>query len=271
MNLAADSTSNPIVASASSSGEHFSLAGRIALVTGSSKGLGHAIAMGLGRAGAKVAINYFNDVAKAEKAFAEFKKHGYEGMLVRADITDDGAVNAMVRKIGAELGPVDILIINATCDQLHRRIEDYGWDMFQRMIDFFIKSPFLLTRACLPQMKHQHWGRIINIGSEVVQRGIPNFTAYVSAKGGQNGFHRSLATGVAPFGVSVNLISPVWIPVERHEKDPQAEKDAYRALIPANRWGVPEDIAGATVFLASEEASFITGQNLCINGGLTVS
>lgn len=139
------------------------------------------------------------------------------------------------------------------------------------MLDFFIKSPFLLSRACLTHMKQRRWGRIINIGSEVVQRGVPNFTAYVAAKGGQNGFHRSLATELAPFGITVNMISPGWIPVERHENDPQAQKDAYRALIPANRWGVPEDIAAAVVFLASNEASFITGQNICINGGLTVA
>ena len=139
------------------------------------------------------------------------------------------------------------------------------------MVDFFIKSPFLLTRACLPHMKRQKWGRIINIGSEVVERAVPNFTAYVAAKAGQNGFHRSLASELAPFGVNVNMICPGWIPVERHEKDPQSEKDAYRALIPANRWGVPEDVASTAVFLASEAASFITGQNLHVNGGLTVN
>jgi 3-oxoacyl-[acyl-carrier protein] reductase len=120
-------------------------------------------------------------------------------------------------------------------------------------------------------MKRQNWGRIINIGSEAFTRGVPNFTAYVAAKGGQNGFHRGLASEVAPFGITVNMISPGWIPVERHEKDPQSEKDAYRALIPANRWGVPEDVSAATVFLASEAASFITGQNLHVNGGLTVN
>jgi 3-oxoacyl-[acyl-carrier protein] reductase len=92
------------------------------------------------------------------------------------------------------------------------------WAFYQAMLDFFVKSPFLLARACLPHMKQQRWGRIINIGSEVVQRGVPNFTAYVAAKGGQNGFHRSLATELAPFGITVNMISPGWIPVERHEK-----------------------------------------------------
>jgi 3-oxoacyl-[acyl-carrier protein] reductase len=249
----------------------FSLAGRVALVTGSSKGLGRAIALGLGKAGARVAINYAHDTDRAEAAFAEFQSRGHDGILVRADVTSEAEVDLMMETIAAELGPVDILVINATCDQPHRHVEDYDWPLFQRMVDFFIKSPFLLTRASLPHMKRRRWGRIINIGSEVVQRGVPNFTAYVAAKGGQNGFHRSLATELAPHGVTVNMVSPGWIPVERHEKDPQAEKDAYLALIPANRWGVPDDIAGAVTFLASQEASFITGQNLCVNGGLTVA
>lgn len=229
------------------------------------------MAIALGRAGANVALNYCNDAAKAEATFADFNAQGLQGMLARADVTNPDSVSKMMAEIKASLGPVDILVINATCDQPHKPIEDYDWAFFQSMVDFFIKSPFLLSRACLPHMKQQRWGRIINIGSEVVSRGVPNFTAYVAAKSGQNGFHRSLATEVAPFGVTVNMICPGWIPVERHENDPQSEKDGYRALIPANRWGVPEDLSGAVVFLASNESSFITGQSLYVNGGLTVT
>jgi 3-oxoacyl-[acyl-carrier protein] reductase len=249
----------------------FSLSGRVALVTGSSRGLGRAMALALGQAGAKVALNYCNNQETAERAFADFKSQKLEGILARADVTDEQSVNRMARQVTAELGPIDILVLNATCDQPHKPIEEYDWNFFQSMVDFFIKSPFLLSRACLPHMKQQRWGRIINIGSEVVERGVPNFTAYVAAKGGQNGFHRSLATEVARWGITVNMICPGWIPVERHEHDPQAEKDAYRALIPANRWGVPDDLSGAVTFLASDAASFVTGQSLHVNGGITVS
>jgi 3-oxoacyl-[acyl-carrier protein] reductase len=229
------------------------------------------MALALGQAGAKVALNYCNNQETAERAFADFKSQKLDGILARADVTDEESVNRMARQVTAELGPIDILVLNATCDQPHKPIEEYDWNFFQSMVDFFIKSPFLLSRACLPHMKQQRWGRIINIGSEVVERGVPNFTAYVAAKGGQNGFHRSLATEVARWGITVNMICPGWIPVERHEHDPQAEKDAYRALIPANRWGVPDDLSGAVTFLASDAASFITGQSLHVNGGITVS
>lgn len=228
------------------------------------------MAIALGQAGAKVAVNYNNNTARAEKTFAEFKAAGCDGMLVRGDVSSETEVPRIIAEITATLGPVDVLVVNATPDQPHKPIEEYDWAFYQQMLDFFIKSPVLLAKACLPHMKQQRWGRIINIGSEVVARGVPNFTAYVAAKGGQNGLNRSLATEVASSGITVNMISPGWIPVERHENDPQEEKDGYRALIPADRWGVPQDLSGAVVFLASEASSFITGQNLHVNGGLTV-
>jgi 3-oxoacyl-[acyl-carrier protein] reductase len=232
--------------------------------------LGKAIAFTLGRAGAKVAFNFQNNTTRAEKTFAEFRDEKLEGMLTRGDVTSETGVRRIAREIADQLGAIDILVLNATPDQPQKPIEEYDWAFFQQMLDFFIKSPFLLTRACLPHMKSRRWGRIINIGSEVVARAVPNFTAYVAAKGGQNGFHRSLASEVAPFGITVNMVSPGWVPVERHENDPQTVKDAYRALIPANRWGAPEDVASAVVYLASDAASFVTGQNLHVNGGMTV-
>ena len=248
----------------------FSLRGRVALVTGSSKGLGRAMAMALGAAGAKVAMNYANSKAHADAAFKTFRDAGYEGAMIRASVIDPNDVEHLVAQTKSELGPVDILVVNATPNQPQRPIEDYDWEFYQSMLDFFVKSPYLLTRACLAHMKEQRWGRIINIGSEVLARGVSPFSAYVAAKGAQNGWTRSMAGELAPYGVTVNMISPGWIPVERHENDPQEQKDGYRALIPVDRWGVPEDLAGAVVFFASESSSFITGQTLHVNGGMTV-
>jgi 3-oxoacyl-[acyl-carrier protein] reductase len=249
----------------------FRLDGRVALVTGSSTGLGKAMAMSLGAAGAKVALNYANNQPRAEKTFAEFEKAGYAGELYRASAIDEGEIAGMVKLIEKDLGAVDILVVNATPAQPQKPIELYDWAFYQSMLDFFIKSPFLLVRATLPHMKKQKWGRIINIGSEVFQRGVPNFTAYVAAKGGQNGFNRSLAGEVAPWNITVNMVSPGWIPVERHEHDPQEEKDAYFAGLPSKRWGVPKEVADTVVFLASDESSYISGQNICVNGAHTVA
>lgn len=247
----------------------FSLANRVALVTGSSTGLGKAIAFALGQAGARVAFNYANNRDRAEAAFAEYEATGATGTLIRADVTDPDEVQQLIELIEFDLGPVDILVPNATPAQPQKPIEAYEWAFYQTMLDFFVKSPYLLSRACLPHMKRQRWGRIINVVSEVFSEGVAPFTAYVAAKGGQIGFSRSLATELAPYGITVNMIAPGWIPVERHENDPQALKDAYRKTIPMGRWGLPEDVAGAVVYYASDEASFVTGQYIAVNGGRT--
>jgi len=248
-----------------------SLENRVALVTGSTTGLGLAMANALAAAGARVALNYANNSGRAERAFADFTAAGHEGGLFRASVIDEADVNRLVQEISRRLGPVDILVINATPAQPLKPIEEYGWEFCQSMLDYFIKSPFLLTRAVLPHMKAQRWGRIINIGSENFQRGVGNFSAYVAAKGGQNGWTRSMSTELVPFGITVNMISPGWIPVERHRNDPQELKDNYLAAVPAGRWGAPDDLAGIIVFLASDSSSFISGQNICVNGGLTVA
>jgi 3-oxoacyl-[acyl-carrier protein] reductase len=247
----------------------FSLKNHVAIITGSSTGLGKAIAHTLGKQGAKVAVNYCNNKERAERTMAEFQKDRIEAILVCSDVTTQEGVDHLYQETEAKLGKPDILIVNATCPQPLKPIEEYDWDFYQKMVDFFIKSPFLLTKRGLAHMKKAKWGRIINIASEVYHRSVENFSAYVAAKGGQIGWSRSMARELAPWSITVNVVAPGWIPVERHEKDPQEAKDAYLKLIPARRWGVPQDVADAVLYLVSEEASFITGQTICVNGGMT--
>jgi 3-oxoacyl-[acyl-carrier protein] reductase len=247
----------------------FALAGHVALVTGSTTGLGRATALRLAKAGAKVAVNYFNNSERAERVFAEFRAAGVEAMLVRGDASTEAGVDAIFLAVEKQLGPIDIVVANATPDQPHQPIENYDWEFYQSMLDFFVKSPYLLARRALPTMKKKKWGRFVNITSEVYHRSVPNFSAYVAAKGGQIGWSRSMASEWAPLGITVNTVAPGWILVERHEKDSQAEKDEYFKLIPMGRWGTPDDVAQAVHYFASEEASFVTGQTLCVNGGLT--
>ena len=247
----------------------FSLNGHVALVTGSSTGLGRVIALTLARAGAKVAINYLNNQQRGEAALDDLRSQGSTGMLVRADASSEQGVDAMFTAIEDEFGPVDLVVVNATPDQPHKPIEEYDWEFYQQMLDFFVKSPYLLARRCLPNMKQNKWGRIVNITSEVYHRSVAPFSAYVAAKGGQIGWSRSMSRELAPHGITVNTVAPGWVPVERHEKDPQEEKDAYLAEIPMGRWGVPQDVADAVLYFASQEAGFVTGQTLCVNGGMT--
>ncbi len=245
----------------------FSLEGRVALVTGSTTGLGKEMARALGQAGAKVAINYANSTDRAEATCREFDKEGLATQLFRASIIEPDEVQKLVEQVRDALGPIDIAVISATPEQPILPIEEYDWELYQQLHDFFVKSPYLLARALLPHMKEQGWGRIVNMGSEVFHQAWPNFSAYAAAKGGQHGWTRSMATELAPFGITVNMISPGWIPVERHANDPQEEKDKYLTKVPAGRFGVPEDLAGLITFLASDSSSFLTGQDILVNGG----
>jgi len=252
-----------------SAGIPISLAEKVALVTGNSTGLGKAIGMVLGRAGAVVPVNYFNNSARAQRTLDEYKAAGIRTMLVKADVTCPADVDRMVGEIEQAFGAISIVVPNATCDQPQRPIEEYDWEFYQSMIDFFVKSPYLLTRRTLPAMKQNRWGRIISITSEVFHRAVSPFSAYVAAKGAQVGWSRSMSQELAPFGITVNMVAPGWIPVERHENDPPEQKQGYLDLVPMGRWGTPEDVGNAVLYMASEQASFVTGQTIAVNGGMT--
>ena len=243
------------------------LKNHVALITGSTTGLGFGIAKVLGLAGSKIIMNYNNDQERANRAYSDLEAMGCEVTLVRGNAIDEKSVNEIVKEGEEKFGPIDILVPNATPDQPLRPIEEYDWDFYQQMLDFFVKSPYLLTRATIENMKKSKWGRIINISSEVYQLSVSPFSAYVSAKGGQIGWTRSMSKELAPYGITVNTVNPGWIPTERHDNDPQEDKDNYLEQIPAGRWGTPKDVGEAVAYFASEEASFITGQTLCVNGG----
>ena len=246
------------------------LKGRVALVTGSTAGLGHEIACSLGRAGARVALNYRNDEVRADVALTRYLETGAEGALFRADVTDAAAVQGLVDSVEERFGSIDVLVVNATPSQPERCLEAYEWAEVEAMLDAFVKSPFLLAQRVVGAMKDQGWGRIIQIGSEVLDQGTPNFSAYVAAKGAQNGLNRSLAKELAAWNITVNMVSPGWIPVERHQDVAATDRAAYLDSIPMGRWGTPGDVASAVTFLASEHASFVTGANLHVNGGRSV-
>ena len=243
------------------------LTDRVALVTGASRGLGAEIARKLAADGAAVAINYFKSAARAEQMAADINAAGGRAIAIGGDVRDEGQIATMVAQVTQQLGSIDILVVNATGPQPMLPIEQLSWQIMLDQLEFFVKSPMLLAQAVVPGMKARRRGRIINIGSEVFEKGLPSFSNYVSAKGAQLGLTRSWAMELAEWGITVNHVSPGWIPTERHANNTQASKDAYAARVPMKRMGTPSDIAEAVAFLASDAAGFITGQKLSVNGG----
>ncbi len=248
----------------------FRLDGRVAWVTGSSRGLGRIIAETLAAAGARTVVNCLASRERGLEVVEAIRAAGGEAMLVAGNVMDAGQIDRMAGEIEAEFGPVDVVVANATPTQPRKTLEDYTWEEHLSMIDAFIKSPYLLAKRLLPSMKERRRGRIINITSEVFHSGLPEFSAYVAAKGGQIGWSRSMANELAPYGITVNTVAPGWVPVERHNGVPQDTKDAYLDTIPMRRWGTPRDIAHAVHYFSSEEAGFLTGQTLVVNGGRTL-
>ena len=243
------------------------LSNRVALVTGASRGLGASIARVLGGRGAKVAVNTFGSPEKAKRVADDIQRAGGIADVFRADVRDEAAVGRLVAEVAQRFGPIDVLVLNATGPQPFVPLDELTWRACLDQLEFFVKSPVLLAKALVGGMKERRFGRIIHIGSEVFNKGVPRFSNYVSAKGAQLGLTRSWAMELAEWGITVNLVAPGWIPTERHADDPQEMKDAYAAAVPMRHMGAPEDVAEAVAFLASDAAKFITGQKLSVNGG----
>jgi 3-oxoacyl-[acyl-carrier protein] reductase len=238
-------------------------------VTGASKGLGKAIAIALGRAGYRVAVNYRSDEAGAQQTVAAITGNGGTARAFAADVTDPGAVRGLIAAVKQTWGPVEVLVNNATGPQPMKPVEEYTWQEYQDQLDFFVKAPVLLAQATLADMKAARWGRVIHIGSEVVNLGNANFSAYVAAKAAMLGLTRSWANEFGPWQITVNLVAPGWIPVERHADMAPEHFSAYSASVPLRRQGLPEDVAASVVYLAGDGANFVTGQCLSVNGGKT--
>jgi 3-oxoacyl-[acyl-carrier protein] reductase len=241
--------------------------GRVALVTGSSRGLGAAIARRLARDGLAVAVNGPRGDGQADEVARTIRDGGGTAEAFGADITDQQQVAELVAAITSRFGPVEVLVVNATGPQPDASVTDAGWASHLAQLVFFVKSPVLLAAAVLPAMVAQHYGRIVHIDSEVADRPPPGRSAYATAKSAQVGLSRAWARELAPCGITVNTVAPGFIPVERHAGVPGSVIDAYLASVPAGRMGTPADIAHAVSFLASEDSGFITGQRIVVDGG----
>jgi len=246
------------------------LTNRVALVTGSGRGIGRAIALRLAEAGANLVINDFGDPAPANEVAGEIKKMGRRVEVAMADVSQSAEVSRMVAEALEKFGQIDILVNNAGIarDQLLIRMSDEDWDS---VISVNLRSVFLCTRAVMRAMIKQRWGRIVNIASVSGLVGNPGQANYASSKAGILGFTRTVAKEVASRGVTVNAVAPGLIDIGLGHTLKEEYREELKKHIPLGFLGTPQDVAEAVAFLVSDGARYITGQVLNVDGGMGVS
>ena len=243
------------------------LHGKTALVTGAGKGIGRAIALRMANEGANVVINYSGSEDAAADCAAECEKAGVRTLRVKADVSDAVQVEEMFARAVEEFGAVDILVNNAgiTRDKIILRMKEEDFDS---VLDINLKGSYNCMKAASKIMLKQRSGRIISISSIVGLRGNAGQVNYSASKAGIIGMTKSLARELASKGINVNAVAPGFIETDMTKALPEAEKDKLLAVIPAGRMGKPEDIAGAVLFLAGPDSSYVTGQVLTVDGGM---
>ncbi len=247
-----------------------SLSGKVALVTGGSRGIGRAVCLRLAAMGAKVMVNYVTRPEAAAETVAAISQAGGEAYPVQFDVSDTAATQESIKKIVAEHGGIDILVNNAgvTKDGLLATMKEDAWDCVMAVN---LKGAFTCIKAaCRPMMK-KRWGRIINVTSVVGYAGNPGQANYAASKAGLVGLTRSAARELASRGITVNGVAPGYIETDMTEGLPEAVKEKILSEIPLGVLGQAEDIAAAVAYLASDEARYVTGQTIHVNGGMYLS
>jgi len=244
------------------------LKGKVALVTGASRGLGKAISLKLAESGARVAVNYMSREAEAKEVAAAIEGKGTEALAVQADIRNSDQVKTMVRQITEKWEKIDVLVNNAgiTMDNLIMRMPDEAWDS---VIGTNLRGAYLCSKFALRSMANQGWGRIINIASLAGLMGNPGQTNYAASKGGLIAFTKSLAKELGSRNITVNAIAPGFISTDMTDKLTEEQKKAILAMVPLQRFGTAGDVAELAAFLATDRAGYITGQVINIDGGIS--
>jgi len=239
---------------------------RKALVTGASRGIGRAIAVGLAKEGCDVAVNYHSSGKQARDVVKEIKGLGREAIDVKADVASEADVAKMAKTVKGSLGPIDILVNNAGVHQ-HLKFWELSIKDWNDVIQVNLTGPLIVTQAFVEDMKESEQGTIVNISSIIGLTGTDHEVHYAASKAGILGMTKSMALELGPYGITVNAVAPGWIDTDMTADFTGPEADEFLSKLPISRVGRPEEIAGAVVFLASKDAAWMTGSTIHVNGG----
>ena len=244
-----------------------SLRGKVALVTGASRGIGAAAAIRLAQRGADVVVNYHQNREAAQTVLNQVDAAGGRGLIFQADVTQRTQVDSMVKTAKKQLGAIDVLVNNAYFPFQVSPLHEIAWEKFHQAIEHELSAFYNCVQACLPDMREKKAGRIVVVSTRLAQQPLPRMGAYAAAKSALESMANTMAIELGPLGVAVNVVTPAFTLTDASMIMPEAYRERVKETRPLKKHLYPEDVAGAIAFLAGDEASMLTGSHILITGG----
>jgi 3-oxoacyl-[acyl-carrier protein] reductase len=247
------------------------LNGKVAIITGASRGIGAATAKLFAKHGAKVVVNYANNMSAAEEVVTSIRENGGQSISIQADVRNQDQMGSLVNQTISYFGKVDILVNNAAINFAMKSFSDMEWDEFRPKIEEEMKAAFISTKSVVPIMKEQKYGKLVYISSGLSHQPMPGFIAHGTAKAAMNSFVRYLAQELGTYNITANTISPGMVETDATKHTPAEEKEKTAMFTPLGRIANPEDIARAALFFASDQSAFMTGTYIPVSGGMEMN
>ena len=244
---------------------------KVAIITGASRGIGAATAALFAKHGAKVVVNYANNVSAAEEVVTSIRENGGQAIPVQADVRNEDDMSSLVDQTISHFGKVDILVNNAAINFAMKSFSDMEWDEFKLKLEEEMKAAFISTKSVLPMMKEQKYGKLVYISSGLSHQPLPGFIAHGTAKAAMNSFVRYLAQELGPYNITANTVAPGMVDTDATKHTPAEEKEKTAMFTPLGRIANPEDVARAALFFASDQSAFMTGTYAPVSGGMEMN
>lgn len=245
--------------------------GKVAIITGASRGIGAGTAKLFAEHGAKVVVNYANNTKAAQEVVESIRAKGGESIAIQADVRNKDEMDSLVNETISHFGKVDVLVNNAAIGFAMKSFCDMEWDEFRPKLEEEMKAAFIATKAVLPIMKEQKYGKLVYISSSLSHQPMPNFIAHGTAKGALNSFVKYLAQELGPFHITANVVAPAMVETDATKHTPVEQKEQVKMSTPLGRIAKPEDIARSVLYFASDQSAFITGTYAPVSGGMEMN